>query len=86
MDDLEIRRRRAIYRARHRGTKELDILMGGFAEQRVGDMSADEMGLFEQFLVLPEPQLFDWIMKGAPVNDTGFADLVAEVRRVGGFD
>ena len=66
MDDLEIRRRRAIYRAKHRGTKELDI--------------------FEQFLVLPEPQLFDWIMKGAPVNDTGFAALVAEVRRVGGFD
>ncbi len=81
-----MRRRRAIYRAQHRGTKELDIVMSRFAEQRVGVMNADEMALFEQFLVLPEPQLYDWVMKGTPVGDTGFADLVADVRRVGEFD
>lgn len=86
MEDMELRRRRAIYRAQHRGTKELDIVMSRFANQRVADMTADEMTLFEQFLALPEPQLYDWVMKGEPVADPGFAQLVADVRRAGGFD
>ncbi len=86
MEELEVRRRRAIYRAQHRGTKELDIVMGRYAEQRVAEMSVDEMGLFEQFLALPEPQLEQWIMKGAPVADAAFAALVGEVRRLNGFD
>jgi antitoxin CptB len=86
MEDLEVRRRRAIYRAQHRGTRELDIVMGRFAEQRVARMSADEMGLFEQFLALPEPQLYDWIMKGAPVADAEFSAMVVDVRRLNGFD
>ncbi|MBU2581755.1 MAG: succinate dehydrogenase assembly factor 2 [Alphaproteobacteria bacterium] len=86
MDDMEVRRRRAIYRAQHRGTKELDIVMSRFAAARVAEMNADEMTLFEQFLVLPEPQLYDWVMRGEPVGDPGFAGLVADVRRLGGFD
>ena len=81
-----MRRRRAIYRAQHRGTKELDIVMRRFADARVQAMDSDEMTLFEQFLALPEPQLYDWVMKGEPVGDVGFAALVAEVRRLGGFD
>ena len=86
MDDMEMRRRRAIYRAQHRGTKELDIVMSRFAAASVAIMSEDEMTLFERFLALPEPQLYDWVMKGARVEDPGFAALVAEVRSVGGFD
>ena len=35
MDGLEIRRKRAFYRASHRGTKELDIMLGRFAEKCV---------------------------------------------------
>jgi antitoxin CptB len=86
MEELEVRRRRAIYRAQHRGTKELDIVMGRYAVQRVAEMSADEMGVFERFLALPEPQLDAWVMKGAPVADAAFAALVVEVRRLNGFD
>lgn len=81
-----MRRRRAIYRAQHRGTKELDIVMSRFAEARVAAMTADEMTLFERFLVLPEPQIYDWVMKGEPVSDPAFAALVADVRQLGGFN
>ncbi len=30
-EDIEVRRRRAVWRAGHRGTKELDLLVGRFA-------------------------------------------------------
>lgn len=86
MDDIQTRRRRAIYRARHRGTKEMDILMGRYAEARLEEMDADEITLFEKFLVLPEPQLFDWVMRGENVSDPAFAALVADVRRLNGFE
>ncbi|KUO54936.1 MAG: hypothetical protein APF80_13865 [Alphaproteobacteria bacterium BRH_c36] len=86
MDDMEMRRRRAIYRAQHRGTKELDIVMSRYAAARIADMNPDEMTLFEQFLALPEPQLYDWVMKGEAMHDIGFSALVADVRRFGGFD
>jgi antitoxin CptB len=85
MEELEVRRRRAMYRAQHRGTKELDIVLGRFAEQRVAGMAADEMAVFEQFLAVPEPQLYEWVMRGAAVADAEFAALVADVRRLNGF-
>jgi antitoxin CptB len=86
MNEMEKRRRRAIYRAQHRGTKEMDILMSRYAEARIYEMDKDEIALFEQFLVLPEPQLYDWVMKGEPVEDSGFAALVSDVRRLNGFE
>ena len=39
-DDIEIRRRRAAYRACHRGTKEMDLILGRFAVARLPDMPA----------------------------------------------
>ncbi len=86
MDELDTRRRRAIYRAQHRGTKEMDILMSRFAEARVAHMGEEELTLFEQFLVLPEPQLMDWLMKGTKVGDPAFVSLVCDIRRLNGFD
>ena len=52
-DDLEIRRRRAAYRASHRGTKELDIVLGRYAAARLAAMTEDELGRFERFLACP---------------------------------
>ncbi|MCH9807728.1 MAG: succinate dehydrogenase assembly factor 2 [Alphaproteobacteria bacterium] len=85
MDELEMRRRRAIYRAQHRGTKELDILMTRYADAKVSAMGDDELALFERFLLVPEPQLFDWLMKGTSVDEPEFQSLVGDVRRLNGF-
>ena len=85
MDDIEVRRRRALYRAQHRGTKEMDIVMTRFANARVPEMSDGEMTVFEQFLAVSEPQLDDWVMKGKPVNEAAFAAIVADIRRLNGF-
>ena len=39
-DDVAIRRRRAAYRASHRGTKEMDLILGRYAVARLPDMTA----------------------------------------------
>jgi len=80
-DDIEMRRRRAAYRASHRGTKEMDIVLGRFAEARLCDMSSEQLSAFERFLALPDPLLTHWFSHGEAVGDIGeFAILVADLR------
>jgi antitoxin CptB len=59
--DIEIRRRRAAYRAAHRGTKEMDWLLGRYATARLDTMDEDALTVFERVLSLPDPQLQGWI-------------------------
>jgi antitoxin CptB len=76
--DPQARRRRVHYRANHRGTKEMDILLGGFADARLDEMTPGELILFEQMLALPDPQLDSWIREGEP--PAIFADLIQRIR------
>ena len=66
-DDLDIRRKRLIYRANHRGTKEMDILVGGFANAALGRLSAEELDQFERLLDVPDQDLYGMIVADAPV-------------------
>ncbi|HET6320827.1 MAG TPA: succinate dehydrogenase assembly factor 2 [Hyphomicrobium sp.] len=80
-DDLEMRRRRAGYRASHRGTKEMDIILGRYAEAHLPGMGADGLDLFERFLALPDPVLTLWFSQGATDAEAGeLAPLVAALR------
>ena len=63
IDDL--RRKRLRYRAAHRGMKELDILIGRFADSHLGAFDAAQLDRFEQLLEVPEPILYDWITGNA---------------------
>jgi antitoxin CptB len=79
--DLQTRRRRAAYRASHRGTKEMDIVLGRYAAARLDAMSEAELGTFERFLALPDPVLTQWFTQGAVADEGGeFASLLAALR------
>jgi antitoxin CptB len=85
-EDIEVRRRRAAWRAEHRGTKELDILVGRFAAARLPGMTADDLARFEQFLAVTDPEIQAWLL--APCAGAGgeFADMVAEIRTFHGLE
>jgi len=85
-DDVETRRRRAIYRAHHRGTKEMDWILGRFADQAIGGFSTDRLGMFERMLTLPDPDLEDMILHPELKPAGEFAELVAAVRAFHGLD
>lgn len=79
--DLQTRRRRAAYRAAHRGTKEMDIILGRYAEGHLDSMSDVELGTFERFLELPDPVLTHWFAEGAvPSEAEEFASLLVALR------
>jgi len=54
---LELARRRALYRALHRGTREMDFLLGRFARAEVAGMDMDELAILERLMARPETML-----------------------------
>lgn len=71
--DLAMRRRRALFRAGHRGMREMDILMGGFAAAELGRLDAEELAAFEALLELPDREVYAWLSGEAappPGQDT----------------
>ena len=70
MDDIENRRKRLIFRSWHRGTREMDLLMGSFADEHVPEMSIAELDIYEELLQTPDPDVYDWVsgQKQAPAN------------------
>lgn len=85
-DDMDIRRRRAAYRAAHRGTKEMDVLVGRYADARLPFLDETALGDFEQFLALPDPTLQAWIFAQEDIGDSAFAALVSDIRVFHGLD
>jgi antitoxin CptB len=58
----EVRRRRLLWRAGHRGMRELDLLLGAYAREHVFGMDSRALEAFEALLLVPDGELLDWIM------------------------
>jgi antitoxin CptB len=84
-DDIDSRRRRAAYRANHRGTKEMDWILGRYADAVLAGMSAETLALFERLLTLPDPDLRDMILPPQTEAPAEFAELIAAVRSFHGL-
>lgn len=84
-DDAEMRRKRALYRATHRGTKELDLMIGGFARAHLDKFSAAELSLFEKLLTMQDPALQTWVLDGHRPDFPEFGALIDDIRRFHGL-
>lgn len=78
--DLDTRRRRAAYRANHRGTKEMDWLVGRYADAHLEFWDEAALHHFERFLELSDPELQKWILEPGQRKGTDFDDLIAAIR------
>jgi antitoxin CptB len=57
-DGLDARRKRLLFRCWHRGTREMDLIIGRFADAHLADLTEAELTELEQLLELPEPDLY----------------------------
>ena len=78
-NDIEVRRKRALYRANYRGTKEMDWLVGKYAESRLGRMTDAELSDFERMLVLPDPDLHQWILDPSLATGNELSPLINDI-------
>jgi antitoxin CptB len=78
---LDARRKRLLFRAAHRGTKEADFVVGGFATARLEDMTDGQLDAFEALLDVDDDLLMLWCTGRAPAPAQHDADLVASIYR-----
>ena len=58
---LETIRKRLLWRATHRGIREMDLVVGGFAMENLERMSATELEQFGVLLDIPDQDLLAWL-------------------------
>ena len=58
---LDVRRRRLLFRATHRGTHENDLMLGGFVRGRIAQFNEAELEAVEAILEIPDVDLADWL-------------------------
>jgi antitoxin CptB len=70
---LDERRRRILFRAWRRGMREMDLVMGQFADSNLPTMTETELDEFERLMEAPDPTVLSWITGEArtpPEHDT----------------
>lgn len=77
--DVETRKKRILYRASHRGTKESDVIVGGFFAARTADLLESQLSDAERVLDLLDADLMDWIIKKLPVPEDVRSPLLDEL-------
>ncbi|HXW26461.1 MAG TPA: succinate dehydrogenase assembly factor 2 [Xanthobacteraceae bacterium] len=60
-EDLAARRRKLKFRSWHRGMREMDLIMGRFADAFVDRMAPDELDDYERLMEVPDPELLGWV-------------------------
>ena len=67
-DGLDARRRRLLFRCWHRGIREMDLVLGRFADEQLASLSEVELTELEGWLDIPDQQMFAWVngMEPAP--------------------
>jgi len=76
MDD---RRKKLQFRAWRRGFREIDLILGGFADRHLAELPEAGVGEFEALMNVPDPDVYDWITAGVqppPEYDTETLALI----------
>lgn len=70
---MDERRRKLSFRAWRRGFREMDLLMGSFADAHLETMTEEELNEFERLLVIPDWEVYAWVVGNdeTPPNHTG---------------
>lgn len=74
----EARLRRLRMRSWRRGTKEMDLILGGFADSGLGALGEAELALYEALLAENDHDLYQWVAGAQPAPER-FAALIGTI-------
>lgn len=77
--ELDPRRRRVLFRAWHRGTREMDLLLGAFADAHLVAMTEAELDAFEALMETPDDQLYGILSGRLPAETAEPVDMMERV-------
>lgn len=65
--DLDPRRRKALFRSWHRGMREVDLILGSFADAEIETLSDAELTVYEEFMSELDGDILKWVIGEQPV-------------------
>ena len=76
---MDNRLKRMRYRAWHRGIKEMDLILGRFADDTLKTLNGDELDVFEELLEVGDQQFYRWINGAEAVPDDQDSPLLRRI-------
>jgi len=55
---LDDRRKRLLFRCWHRGTREMDLILGRFADAEIAKLAEGELAELERLIEVPDPDFY----------------------------
>ena len=74
--------KRVRFRAWHRGTKEADLMVGGFFDARHAGWSGDQLAWFEALLEEQDVDIMAWAMGAQDVPDHWAGEMMTDLKRL----
>jgi antitoxin CptB len=77
MDD---RRKKLKFRAWRRGFREIDLILGGFADRQIAALDEAALDDFERLLDAPDQEVYEWVTEQAPAPRDHDTPVLASIR------
>ncbi len=78
-----IRRKRLRFRSWHRGTRELDFMLGRFADRHLDSLTPDQLDRYEALIDQPDPDIYRWVSGSEPppaIHDNDVMKLIRNIK------
>ena len=62
MNNIDLLKKKILYRSEYRGTKEMDLLLGNFVKKYINDFSIVELKQMDELLNFDDDSLFKWYL------------------------
>ena len=80
-EGLDVRRRKLLFRAWHRGLREVDLILGRFADKHIERLDEADLSEFENLMNGPDGELLAWLTGEAEVPPAHDGPLFRRLRK-----
>ena len=68
MTNKEILKKQIIYRSMHRGSKEMDLLLGNFVKKHIDKLDSNELKDLDKLLFIEDEVIYKWYFENNSNN------------------
>lgn len=79
-DEHQLRLKRLRFRAWRRGFREIDLILGGFADAHAADLSPHDLDDFESLLDAPDQDVYAWLIGQSPTPEAFDTPLMTRLK------
>jgi len=80
MDSIENLKKKVLFRSEHRGTKEMDLLLGNFVKKNINLLDKAELQLLIDFLNFDDDAIYKWYVNKNEKNKIPINEITKKFR------